>query len=205
MAKPVKIPYDKIVAKYKTGQYSLCSLAKMFKVSKSSLSAYFNKNAVKINEQAEQVINDFDKGFRGLSKLVDKQTTEQGVRLSPDNENITLLVDEIFKIVKQRNPIFANNFNVIFSKVISQSNKMLDNDALLTKDLKNITSAMKDINDTLQVIPKPPAIAQQININKERYKREAELYNDEAIKDKEFNVNINFIKPSKIVDIEDED
>ena len=26
---------------------------------------------------------------------------------------------------------------------------------------------MKDINDTLQVIPKPPAFAQQININKE--------------------------------------
>lgn len=44
---------------------------------------------------------------------------------------------------------------------------MLDNGITNTKDLKNITSAIKDINDTLQVIPKPPALAQQININKE--------------------------------------
>ena len=58
-------------------------------------------------------------------------------------------------------------FQDLSNKVLKISNDLLDNGITNTKDLKNITSAMKDINDTLQVIPKPPAFAQQININKE--------------------------------------
>ena len=58
-------------------------------------------------------------------------------------------------------------FQDLSNKVLKISNDLLDNGITNTRDLKNITSAIKDINDTLQVIPKPPAFAQQININKD--------------------------------------
>ena len=48
MARPRSVPYDEIMAKYQTGQYSISQLAKEYNVGKSRLSEYINKNNVRI-------------------------------------------------------------------------------------------------------------------------------------------------------------
>lgn len=172
MARPRSVPYDEIMAKYQTGQYSISQLAKEYNVGKSRLSEYINKNNVRVSEQAIHTINTLNSGFSALEKMVSEQVSErpketQNAELIEYQSNNTLIVNEVIEIVKKKNPQFANIFQNLSGKILKISNDLLDSGITDTKDLKNITSAMKDINDTLQVIPKPPAFAQQININKE--------------------------------------
>ena len=172
MARPISVPYDEIMAKYQTGQYSISKLAKEYNVGKSRLSEYINKNNVRVSEQAIHTINTLNSGFSALQKMVSEQVTErpketQNTELIEYQSNNTLIVNEVIEIVKKKNPQFANIFQNLSGKILKISNDLLDSGITNTKDLKNITSAMKVINDTLQVIPKPPAFAQQININKE--------------------------------------
>ena len=172
MARPISVPYDEIMAKYQTGQYSISKLAKEYNVGKSRLSEYINKNNVRVSEQAIHTINTLNSGFSALQKMVSEQVPErpketQNTELIEYQSNNTLIVNEVIEIVKKKNPQFANIFQNLSGKILKISNDLLDSGITNTKDLKNITSAMKDINDTLQVIPKPPAYAQHININKE--------------------------------------
>ncbi len=172
MARPRSVPYDEIMAKYQTGQYSISKLAKEYNVGKSRLSEYINKNNVRVSEQAIHTINTLNSGFSALQKMVSEQVSErpketQNTELIEYQSNNTLIVNEVIEIVKKKNPQFANIFQNLSGKILKISNDLLESGITNTKDLKNITSAMKDINDTLQVIPKPPAFAQQININKE--------------------------------------
>ena len=178
MGRPRSVPYNEIMAKYQTGQYSINQLAKQYNVSKGGLSKYIKNNNVQINEHAQHAINTLNSGFSTLEKMINEHKDDINEHKDDINEhsqktdlieyqNNTLIVDEVIKIVKDKNPAFANMFQNVSAKVLKISNELLNNGITDTKDLKNITGAMKDINDTLQVIPKPPAFAQQININKE--------------------------------------
>ena len=183
MSRKISIPYKEIIPKYQTGYYSISKLAKEYNISKSTLCKYIKDNNIKINEQARHATNTLNSGFSALEKIIN----ERGLQINEHLQNIqnkglidtqnndlteckninTLIVNEVINIVKQKSPYFAYIFQDLSNKVLKISNDLLDNGITNTKDLKNITSAMKDINDTLQVIPKPPAFAQQININKE--------------------------------------
>ena len=63
MARPRSVPYDEIMAKYQTGQYSINQLAKQYNVSKGGLSKYIKDNNVQINEHAQHAINTLNSGF----------------------------------------------------------------------------------------------------------------------------------------------
>ena len=183
MSRKISIPYKDIIPKYQTGYYSISQLAKEYNISKSTLSKYIKENNVRINERAQEATNALNEGFSTLEKIINerglkinerpKETQNKGVIDTQNNDlteckNInTLIVNEVIEIVKKKNPAFANIFQNLSGKILKISNDLLESGITDTKDLKNITSAMKDINDTLQVIPKPPAFAQQININKE--------------------------------------
>ncbi|WP_104746647.1 helix-turn-helix domain-containing protein [Helicobacter bilis] len=181
MSRKTSIPYKEIIPKYQTRYYSISKLAKEYNISKSTLCKYIKQNNIRINEQAQYATNALNNGFLALEKIINerdlkinerpKETQNKGLIDTQNNDlteckNInTLIVSEVINIVKQKNPYFAYIFQNLSDKVLKISNDLLDNGITNTKDLKNITSAMKDINDTLQVIPKPPAFAQQININ----------------------------------------
>ena len=175
MARPTSVPYKDIIPKYQTGYYTISKLAKEYNISKSTLSRYIKENNIRINEQAQHAANALNSGFSTLEKIINERDLQINEQLQNtqnkgliDTQNInTLIVDEVIKIVKDKNPAFANVFQNVSAKVLKISEELLNNGITDTKDLKNITGAMKDINDTLQVIPKPPAFAQQININKE--------------------------------------
>ena len=175
MSRKISIPYKEIIPKYQTGYYSISKLAKEYNISKSTLSKYIKDNNIKINEQARHATNALNNGFLALEKIINERGLQINEHLQNtqnkgliDTQNInTLIVKEVINIVKQKNPYFAYIFQDLSNKVLHICNDLLDNGITNTKDLKNITSAIKDINDTLQVIPKPPALAQQININKD--------------------------------------
>lgn len=166
MARPITIPYNQIIAKYQTGQYSITKLSKEYNVSKSTLSEYIKRNNIGVSEQAEQAINHLNKGFSELSKIVSEQDSEHSKNVEIINP--TLVVGEVLDVVKKNNPKLLNALQTISVKVLKECDIFLNNGVESTKDLKNITSALKDINDTFQVIPKPPAIAQQFNFNKQQ-------------------------------------
>ena len=183
MSRKISIPYKEIIPKYQTGYYSISKLAKDYNISKSTLSKYIKENNVRINEHAQHATNALNKGFSTLEKIINERGLQINERLqntqnkgfidTQNNDLIeckninTLIVNEVINIVKQKNPYFAYIFQDLSNKILHICNDLLDNGITNTKDLKNITSAIKDINDTLQVIPKPPAFAQQININKD--------------------------------------
>ena len=183
MSRKISIPYKEIIPKYQTGYYSISKLAKGYNISKSTLSKYIKQNNIRINEQAQYATNALNSGFSTLEKIINERglqinehlqnTQNKGLIDTQNNDLIeckninTLIVSEVINIVKQKNPYFAYIFQDLSNKILHICNDLLDNGITDTKDLKNITSAIKDINDTLQVIPKPPAFAQQININKE--------------------------------------
>lgn len=185
MARLRSIPYNEIIPKYQTGQYSITQLSKEYNISKSTLSEYIKRENVRINEQAKEAINALDSGLKGLNKIINEQINEQSEQ-PLISQNNTLIVDEVISIVKDRNPQFAHMFQNLSARVLKMSDELLRNGVTNTKDLKNITSAMKDINDTLQVIPKPPAFAQQININKQSTDK-----NKEVVK----TIEVEIIKP----------
>lgn len=175
MSRKISIPYKDIIPKYQTGQYSISQLAKEYNVAKGGLSKYIKENNVRINEQAQHATNALNSGFSALEKIINERGLQINEHLQNtqnkgliDTQNInTLIVSEVLNIVKQKNPYFVYIFQDLSNKILHICNDLLDNGITNTKDLKNITSAIKDINDTLQVIPKPPALAQQININKD--------------------------------------
>ena len=175
MSRKISIPYKEIIPKYQTGYYSISKLAKEYNISKSTLCKYIKQNNIRINEQARHAANALNKGFSTLEKIINERDLKinerpketQDTELIEYQSNNTLIVNEVIEIVKQKNPYFAYIFQNLSDKILHICNDLLDNEITNTKDLKNITSAIKDINDTLQVIPKPPALAQQININKE--------------------------------------
>lgn len=183
MSRKISIPYKDIIPKYQTGYYSISKLAKDYNISKSTLCKYIKENNIRINEQAQYATNALNKGFLALEKMINERdlkinehlqnTQNKGLIDTQNNDLIeckninTLIVSEVINIVKQKNPYFAYILQDLSNKVLKISSDLLDNGITNTRDLKNITSAIKDINDTLQVIPKPPALAQQININKE--------------------------------------
>ncbi|TLE07763.1 helix-turn-helix domain-containing protein [Helicobacter bilis] len=175
MSRKISIPYKDIIPKYQTGYYSISQLAKEYNISKSTLSKYIKENNVRINERAQEATNALNEGFSTLEKIINERDLKINERPKETQNNDlieckninTLIVSEVIEIVKQKNPYFAYIFQDLSNKVLKISSDLLDSGITNTKDLKNITSAMKDINDTLQVIPKPPALAQQININKE--------------------------------------
>ncbi len=111
MARPRSVPYDEIMAKYQTGQYSISKLAKEYNVGKSRLSEYINKNNVRVSEQAIHTINTLNSGFSALQKMVSEQVSErpketQNTELIEYQSNNTLIVNEVIEIVKKKNPLF---------------------------------------------------------------------------------------------------
>lgn len=175
MGRKVIIPYDEIIAKYQTGEYSIMQLSRDYNVARSAINKYIKDNNIKINKDAQQAIYNIHKGFLHLNQLNGhkKGHLKGHSHLQPYTNS--LIVEEVIHIIKQKNPEFALVFQNLSSKILKISNDLLNAGVYDTKDLKNITSAMKDINDTLQVIPKPPAFAQQINFNKDNQITQKEI------------------------------
>lgn len=150
-----KIPYDEIIAKYQTGEYSLGKLSKMYGVGKSTLSEYISKHKLSKSEHAPNAILSLSKGFQELASVKSEQKSEHEKEL---------IVNEVLEIVKKKSPMFAKTLQVLGSQLLNKSFEMLEN-SKSTSDLTNIANVMQKVNDTLQVIPKQPTQAQQINIH----------------------------------------
>ena len=180
LAKPVNKHMADIALKYQTGQYGVNQLSKIYKIDKATISRYFKKNNIKINQHAKEAIESLTTGYSSLHKVLENDTISQQNQQSEIdksminqqnthtdiiniNSNIEL-ANEIIEIVKQKNPQFARGFQTLSALMIKRSSEILQKDEVSSSDIANISRAVSNMNDTLGVFPKAPTIAQQFNI-----------------------------------------
>lgn len=162
MANNKNINYEKLVVEWLTTGKSVNSIAKAHKISEGSLRHYIKKYNLTKNTNITNTISALDRGLSGLNEISNYENdlpADKAERLN------SLIQSEIIEIVRAKNPQFAQSLQVISAKVIKKTNELLDTRIENTRELKEVTGIIKDINDTLQVIPKPASFAQQINLN----------------------------------------
>lgn len=189
-----KTPYDEIIVKYQTGQYSLGQLSKMYGVGKSTLSEYLSNHNIIKSEHAPNAINHLSKGFAELELLKSEKNSEQ-------------LVQETLSIVRERNPQFARTLQELSSKLLDRAFIMLEQ-TTTPAELNQLGSVMQKVNDTLQVIPKAPLIALQNNIQNNLQQNNNNGKSNSNLKE-DIKINIEFVEPkqkkqkeNEIIDIE---
>lgn len=179
-----KEQYREMSLKYQTGEYGLNELAKIYGVDKGNLSKYFKKNNIKINEKAQNAINNFTRGFNNLNEILVREdnTTDYNTLNNAEHANIEVdknfnttpkyisenslaLANEVIDIIKRKNPQFATAFQGLSAMMINKSKDILQGEKVTSADINNIAGAMQKMNDTLGVFPKMPTIAQQFNFN----------------------------------------
>lgn len=188
MARLETINYEPIIAKYQTGMYSVNSLAKSFKIDEKSLRNYIKKHDIKINPMAQSAVDTLHQGLTDLSLI---RKSELGDLPPQQADRIThLLQAEVIDIIKKRHPEFARSFNAIASLMLARSAEILQKENVTASEINQVSNAVKNINETLQVIPKPSAINQQINIETKQAK-------DNELEDKANNpitIDVKFIE-----------
>ena len=171
MAKPLNKNMETIATKYQTGQYGLNELARRYKVDKATISRYFKKHGITINQHAKDAISHLTQGLNEFNEICNNNTlNQQNQHLSISeienaHKNSVNLANEVIEIVREKNPQFAKGFQAISSLILKRSAELLQKDGVTSQDLTNVSRAMSNINQTLGVIPQMPTIAQQININ----------------------------------------
>lgn len=191
MPKPFNPKMKEIALKYKTGQYRVNELSRMYKIDKATISRYFKKNNIEINQHAKEAIESLSYGYSKLHNILEndkinqqnenKTTIKQQFNQQCDNiknkdikiDNMEIstiesqnieLANEIIEIVKQKNPQFARGFHALSALMIKRSSEILQKPDISSGDIANISRAVNNMNDTLGVFPKMPTIAQQFNI-----------------------------------------
>lgn len=173
MAKPLNKNMSDIVLKYKTGQYGVNQLARMYKVDKATISRYLKANGIEVNQHAKNAINALNIGYTELGNLIEvenKSTLNQhpnpnSTKPAHIGDKSSELVEEVIDIVRRNNPKFAKGFQTLSALMIERATEILHKEEITSGDINNISKAISNMNDTLGVFPKMPSIAQQINID----------------------------------------
>lgn len=173
MAKPINKNMYNAILDYQTGQYSLCEVAKKWKIDKATLSRHFKKNNTTINQHAKNAIEYTNKGIYELGELIKEPEIKQQLLENASSP----LVDEVLHIIRSQNPQFARGFQAISTLILERSHDILTQEKITSGDLSNVSKAIANINDTLQVVPKAPSIAQQFNFNQQNNKKEKDTLN----------------------------
>lgn len=162
----LKNNYDKAIAHYCVTDDSCRETAKIFNIPKSSFHDYINRYQITKNPDAISAIDNLNKGFSSIEKLQNRAL--QNSESNPDKSGInpSLVVSEVLEIVKTKHPAFARSMQGFASKLLMKGFEALEK-AKDPRDLNQLACMLEKINNTLQVIPKPPAIAQQFNFDKE--------------------------------------
>lgn len=175
MAKPINKNMKDITLKYQTGQYSINQLSRIYKIDKATISRYFKKHNIIINQHAKEAVESLTSGYVSLHKVLENDAINQHPQpnkttinqqsdiINVNNQNIEL-ANEIIELVKQKNPQFAKGFQMLSTLMIKRSSEILQKDEISSSDIANISRAVSNMNDTLGVFPRVPTIAQQFNI-----------------------------------------
>lgn len=250
--------WEDIEAKYMTGQYSKADLAKMYGISEDTIGKRINKKGIKVDKDAVEALECFDKGFRNISNILynardnedtreikrmaddivgmtseDKEKAKQEAKehflkssentLDPlqkttkrdrikqivpeiiDNRVSVKLANEVIELTARKNPGFARGFQSLSALMLKRASEILTSEkGISSNDIKNIATALKDLDVMMSIFPKQPTIAQQFNFGK----------NEKDKVDTDINLNVKIIganetkplpkpnKPSKELPIE---
>lgn len=165
--------FNEMANKYRTGQYTITELAKIYNVERGWLSKRLKREGAVVDENAKKAVECFTEGFVELNKVLtqDEMTIDT---LGDDSETEMLprrltqekaveLANTIIDIVADKNPQFAKGFQALSALMIKKSMEILRGDKITTSDIKNISDAMRNMDATMGVFPKAPQIAQQFN------------------------------------------
>lgn len=184
MPKPlVDVPL-KAFYEYETGQLTFSQIVKKYGINKTTLHRKFKNGNTFPNEELIKSMQKVNEALDHMDNyLLEKKAIEaNGGRLELPP---SLVCQEAVNIIKKRNPYFADLFQKISDKMLQRANEILETEDTTMQDLKDLSITIKNTNDTLQAIPKPPAIAQQFNFDNKRKEKEEKI-------DREIIVDIDF-------------
>lgn len=171
VGRPTQYNYEVLLSKYSTGQYSIRELAREYNIPRSTLHQYINEKGAKKNTDAVRAVKKLTDGMNALERLKDPKNGNGEIVVQNADGSIrvvdnTLVLNEVIEIIKAKNPVFAKTLQSFSSKLLMKAFELLDKTDK-PSDLNHLAGVLEKVNNTLQVIPKPPAIAQQFNIGKE--------------------------------------
>lgn len=192
MPKPFNTNMLTIATQYKTGQFGLNQLARKYKIDKATVSKYFKKNDIKINQHAKNAVEHLTYGYYNLQKVleepemldIEELKNKTALERMKDREDAIDLANEVMELVKQKNPHFARSFQKLSTLMLKKSEELLNDEELNSTDIVNISKAVSNMNETLGVFPKMPSVAQQFNFNEKEDTNKKEK--------KEITINIEF-------------
>lgn len=170
-----KYVYDRVLAMYQTGNYSIRELSKEFNIPRSTLAQYISEKSVHKNTDAIKAVKSLTEGANALERL--REGAGEALKKNTDGSSPVKIVDnslvvaEVIDIIKTKNPVFAKTLQSFSSKLLMRAFEMLEV-ADKPSDLNQLAGVIEKLNNTLQIIPKPPAIAQQFNFNKDEKEKQ---------------------------------
>lgn len=170
-----KYVYDRVLARYQTGNYSIRELSKEFNIPRSTLAQFIKEKSVHKNTDAIKAVKSLTEGANALERL--KEGAGEALKKNTDGSSPVKIVDnslvvaEVIDIIKTKNPVFAKTLQSFSSKLLMRAFEMLEV-ADKPSDLNQLAGVIEKLNNTLQIIPKPPAIAQQFNFNKDEKEKQ---------------------------------
>lgn len=159
MARPTKIDYSKVVADYKTGQYTPQELARKYGIKRTTLISHLERNNIQVCDNLRQAVNTLDKGLELLR--VEKEHAVSDKISDKEKEDSQKAIESGLEYLERKHGVLARIAVNIVGKAMSKTDQLMSNCAD-GEEFKNIMQGFKTAVDTIGLFPKQPL--QQINI-----------------------------------------
>lgn len=118
-------------------------------------------------EAKEQFLKSSENALEPLQKTTRKEKIKQIVPEIIDNKVGIKLANEIIELTARKNPGFARGFQSISALMLKRAGEILTSDkGVSSNDIRNLSTALKDLDSMMSIFPKQPTIAQQFNFGK---------------------------------------
>lgn len=177
MARPLKNEYSKVIADYKTGQYTPQELARKYGIKRTTLISYLERNGIKVCDNLRQAIDTLDKGLEILN--IEKENAISDKISDKEREDSQRAIESGLEYLERKHGVLARIAINIVGKAMNKTDQLMGS-CENGEEFKNIMQGFKTAIDTIGLFPKQPL--HQINIQNNNNASSSPAQNQEATK-----------------------
>lgn len=118
-------------------------------------------------EAKEHFLKSSENTLDPLQRTTKRDRIKQIVPEIIDNRVSVKLANEVIELTARKNPAFARGFQSVSALMLKRASEILNSDkGVSSNDIRNISTALKDLDSMMSIFPKQPTIAQQFNFGK---------------------------------------